>query len=233
MRFVQVILLISALLGCASQTKTIFIPASPLTQEEIEKEKERFSNDPLWDGFDVEEVIGDGKGMMTYRESDIRSAFPSLTENDEQLSLCSNSMMSNATLLVFSSPAESANRKWIKTASCSPAENGLFCRPLELDIKYDYEGVLFDTGLGVEYEEATIIIDLFKRSGIEGLPQFQQRFTHEMINKVQKTTHGFLIGFGEIYCSGCVSDVIIKPVYSEQQTIEKLVFVDAIGSLCI
>jgi len=54
----------------------------------------------------VDEIIGDGKGMFTFREEDIRSAFPSLTKDDKRLSLCGNSEMSNATLLVFSSPSE-------------------------------------------------------------------------------------------------------------------------------
>lgn len=232
MRIIQFTLLISVLFGCATQKESVFIPASPLTQKEIEEEKERFRNDPELAEYDVEEIIGDGKGMFTYREKDIRSAFPSLTEDDEQLSLCSNSVMSNATLLVFSSPAEK-NRKWLKTSSCSPTEKGLVCQPLGLDIKYEYQEVLFDTGLGLEYEKAVEIIKFFKGHGIEGLPRFEQRFSYKQINKVENTRNGYLIGFGELFCSGCVSQVVVKPIYGNGEKLEKLQFVDAIGGLCI
>lgn len=232
MRIVQVALLISFLFGCVTQKEAVFIPASPLTQEEIEKEKERFRNDPEWAEFDVEEIIGDGKGMVTYREEDIRSAFPYLESDDKQLSLCSNSIMGNATLVVFSSPAE-PNRKWVKTSSCSLTERGLVCQPLELDIKYEYQGILFDTGLGLEYQEATKIIEFLKSHSIEGLPRFEQRFSYKQINKVENTRNGYLIGFGELFCSGCVSQVVVKPVYVNGKELEKLIFVDAIGGLCI
>ena len=232
MRIIQITLLISVLFGCATQKESVFIPSSPLTQKEIEEEKERFRNDPELAEYNVEEVIGDGKGMFTYREKDIRSAFPSLTEDDEQLSLCSNSVMSNATLLVFSSPAEK-NRKWLKTSSCSPAEKGLVCKPMGLDIKYEYQEVLFNTGLDLEYEKAVEIIEFFKGHGIEGLPRFEQRFSYTQINKVENTRNGFLIGFGELFCSGCVSQVVVKPIYGNGEKLEKLQFVDAIGGLCI
>ena len=106
MKIIQIALLVSVLFGCTTQKESIFIPASPLTQEEIEKETERFRNDPELAEFDVDEIIGDGKGMFTCREEDIRSAFPSLTKDDERLSLCGNSEMSNATLLVFFFPSE-------------------------------------------------------------------------------------------------------------------------------
>ena len=230
MRIIQIALLISILFGCATQKETIFIPASPLTQEEIATEKERFKKALGWAEFDVEEIIGDGKGMFKYREEDIRSAFPSLERDDKQLSLCSNSVMSNATLLVFTSPAE-PNRKWVKTSSCSPTEKGLVCQPLELDIKYEYQGILFDTGL--EYEEAVKIIEFFESHSIEGLPRFEQRFSYKQINKVERTRNGFLIGFGELFCSGCISEVVVRPVYGNSKELEKLVFVDAIGGLCI
>lgn len=234
MRIIQLILLISVLFGCATQKESVFIPASPLTKEEIEKEKERFRNDPEWAEFDAEEIIGDAKGMFTYREKDIRSAFPTLKKEDKQLSLCSNSVMSNATLLVFSSPVEAEeNRKWLKTSSCSPTEKGLACQPMELDIKYEYQDVLFDTGLGLEYEKAVEIIEFFKEHGIENLPRFEQRFSYKQINKVENTRNGFLIGFGELFCSGCVSKVVVKPVYGNNEKLEKLIFIDAIGGLCI
>lgn len=230
MRIIQIALLVSILFGCATQKETIFIPASPLTQEEIATEKERFKKALGWAEFDVEEIIGDGKGMFKYREEDIRSAFPSLERDDKQLSLCSNSVMSNATLLVFTSPAE-PNRTWVKTSSCSPTEKGLVCQPLELDIKYEYQGILFDTGL--EYEEAVKIIEFFESHSIEGLPHFEQRFSYKQINKVESTRNGFLIGFGELFCSGCISEVVVRPVYGNSKELEKLVFVDAIGGLCI
>jgi hypothetical protein len=111
MKIIQIALLVSVLFGCTTQKESIFIPASPLTQEEIEKEKERFRNDPELAEFDVDEISGDGKGMFTCREEDIRSAFPSLTKDDERISLCGNSEMSNATLLVFSSPSEEPEYK--------------------------------------------------------------------------------------------------------------------------
>jgi hypothetical protein len=232
MRIIQMALLISMLFGCATQKETIFIPASLLTQDEIATEKERLRNDPEWARFDVEEIIGDGKGMFTYREEDIRSAFPSLEKADKQLSLCSNSVMSNATLLVFTSPAE-LNRKWVKTSSCSPAEKGMVCQPLELDIKYEYQGILFDAGFDLKYEEAVKVIEFFKSHGIEGLPHFEQRFNYKQINKVESTRNGFLIGFGELFCGGCVSQVVVRPVYGNSKELEKLIFVDAIGGLCI
>ena len=219
--------------GCATQEGSRFIPSSQLTKAEIEETKALFEKDPEWSEYTFEEVYGDGSQIFTYRDSDIRSAFPKLTDEDKQLSLCSNSVMSGATLLVFSSPAESPNRKWLKTSSCSPTDKGLVCQPLELDIKYEYQGILFDTGLGLEFEGAIKIIEFFKSHSIEGLPRFEQGFSYKQINKIESTRNGFLIGFGELFCSGCVSQVVVKPEYGNNKELEKLIFVDAIGGFCI
>ena len=229
--YIFIVLFLSGCVGPNSEVK--FIPQSRLTQSEVELERQKFDRNPDWEGFTFEEIFGDGAGIYKYRETDIRQAFDRLDENDEMLSLCGNSVMGKNTLIAFTSVAESTNKKWLKTSSCSPVEGGLKCQPIKLDMKYFYNGVLFDMGVGGNFDKAVQIIDTFKKFCITDLPDFEKRFEYKMINRIEKTNNGYLIRFGEVYCSGCVSSVIVKPVYKHSDSIESLEYLDAFGNFCI
>lgn len=233
MRIILITLIASAMFGCATHQNSSFIPASPLTQAEIEVEKERFRNDPDWVDLDVEEVIGNGNGMFTYRESDIRSALKEIEDSDERLSLCSNSIMSGATSIVFITETDEPNQVKLKTASCGPVENGLACEPVELDWKYKYKDIYFNAGM-LSYEKAVKVISVFEEQGIENLPDWHRKvFAVSSVNSVEATMNGYLIGVGELFCGGCVAKILVKPTLDSNSKIKKLTYVDAIGSICI
>ncbi|WP_444906023.1 hypothetical protein ACJJIR_15485 [Microbulbifer sp. SSSA008] len=233
MRIVLLIFLALNIFGCAAQKETIFIPASPLTRKEVEEEKERLKNDPEWADFDVEEIIGDGRGMFTYREEDIRAALTGINKSDKRLSLCSNSIMSGATSIVFVAETDEPHQVKIKSASCSPVGGGLSCRPVETDWEYQYKGIYFSAGI-LGYEKAIDVISAFERLGIEGLPDWHRKvFGVGSVNSVEKTMNGYLIGVGELFCGGCVSEILVTTSHDSESKIQKLTYVDAIDSICI
>ncbi|MCL1107854.1 hypothetical protein [Shewanella algicola] len=233
MRIILISILAFSLFGCASHSESIFIPASPLTQEEIDAEKERFRNDPEWADIDVEEMIGDGKGMYTYREKDIRSALKGIEDSDERLSLCSNSIMSGATSIVFLGKTNEPNRVNLKTASCGPVKGGLACQPMKSNWKHQYKDIYFNAGM-LRYEKALKVILAFEERGIENLPDWHRKmFGVNSVNSVEETMNGYLIGVGELFCGGCVAKILVKPTLDENSEITKLTYVDAIGSICI
>lgn len=233
MRIILTTLLISSLFGCSSHTKSTFIPSSPLTHDEVEAEKDLIRNDPEWSDIDVDEYLGDGKGMFTYRDSDIRSALTGIENSDIRLSLCSNSMMSGATSVVFSSKTDEPNRIKLKSASCSPVEGGLECGKVDYDLKYQYKNIYFNSGM-LDYDKAVEIIKLFEFSGIEDLPRWHSKmFSVDSVTSVERTLNGYLIGVGNVYCGGCVAKLLVKPVLDDQSNIKKLSFVDSIGGICI
>ncbi|MFW0778382.1 MAG: hypothetical protein ACN2B6_11775 [Rickettsiales bacterium] len=233
MRIALITCIVISLFGCATQKESIFIPASPLTKKEIEAEKERFRNDPEWADFDVEEIIGDGAGMFTYKEEDIRSALDGINDSDKRLSLCSNSIMSGATSIVYVAETNEPHQVEIKTASCGPVGGGLSCQPIEHDWKYEYKGIYFSAGM-LGFEKSIEVISAFEKYGIEGLPDWHRKvFGVKSVNSVEQTMNGYLIGVGELFCGGCVAKILVTATRDAESKIKKLTYVDAIGSICI
>ena len=46
-----------------------------------------------------------------------------------------------------------------------------------------------------------------------GDPRFEQRSSYNRITRGEETTNGLLIASGELFCSGCVSEVVVMPIY--------------------
>lgn len=231
---IAILSMIIFLCGCAAQKNTSFIPASPLTQEEIDEHRKQFESDPEWADYTFEDVFGNGQGMFRYREEDIRAALPEIDSEDKQLSLCSNSIMSGATAIVFSSKLDNPNRILLKTASCGPVEGGLACDSVSEERKYIYKDIFFNLGSGFKYEEAVEVLAVFESKGIDNLPEWHRKvFGFKSVNAISKTMEGYLIGAGEVFCGGCVTKIIVKPELSPESKIIKLNYVDAINSICI
>lgn len=142
-------------------------------------------------------------------------------------------MMSGATSIVFVAKTNEPHRVKLKTASCSPVDGGLSCQPVELDWKYEYKGIYFNTGM-LSYEQAVEIISALEKYGIEGLPDWHQKiFRVKSVNSVEQTMNGYLIGVGELLCGGCRTEILVTATRNSEAAIRQLTYVDAIGTICI
>lgn len=229
------LLLFLAATGIAyAHEKYYVIPASPLTLEEIEQEKERMRNDPDFSDFDLESDLLSFEGAFTFRDEDIRAAMPGLEEQDKKISLCSNSIMGGASRLVYLGEEFEPSRYWLKESSCGLAENEMHCGPYQLSPVYKYKGQYLNVGGRREFDEAIKVISFVESRGISGMPEWNARvFPPETINDVEKTANGYLISFGEVFCGGCVAKILVFPKFDSKGNIKKLKYIDSIKSICI
>ena len=84
------------------------------------------------------------------------------------------------------------------------------------------------------YEKAIEVISAFENFGIEGLPEWHRKvFGVGSVNSVEQTMNGYLIGVGELFCGGCVAKILVTASRDSESKIQKLTYIDAIGSICI
>jgi hypothetical protein len=214
------------------QDKSVFIPHSPLTEAERIEKRKQFETMPISADYTFEEVFGDDANLITYRDSDIRSALVGLQATDEMFSLCSNSIMSGATRLVFISPPNN-NTVTVKFSACRPVAEGLNCLPVEPVEKYFYKKPehFFSLGVGLSYSEAERVLSAFESRGIKDLPEWYRAFTFSSVNRMEKSPDGYLLLLGEVYCGGCTADLVVQfdPLSKE----DELVLVKDPKGMCI
>ena len=161
----------------AQESDRVFIPHTPLTKQELDEHKAELINEHGWSQATAEEFVR-GADIQHYRftEGDFRRAFADLSPDDQQATMCGNSMMGGATRLVYLSPA-SENTVAVKTSRCRPVEGGWSCSALSKNVRYFFESPEHNFTLddGLSYVEASELLAIFRDHGIADLPDWYQR----------------------------------------------------------
>lgn len=203
--------IVLALLSACAVQVPYFIPLSPLTAEEVENTKKELAEAYKWTLEQAADFVDDSISKFKYRDKDIRAAFPTLEDTDEQLSFCTNSMMSGATRITFTALPK-GNKVVIKSSTCRQTQKGLQCKPLKPRELYFYKQPknTFSTEAGASYQEAINILSIYEKKGIKGLPDWFQGFKPSNVNTIRKTTEGFHLSLGEVFCGGCTAQLHVK-----------------------
>ena len=93
-----IIVFLCPVFAFAQPQQQLFVPASPLTAQELAEQRERLKEDLDLTDAELDDLMGDGSTTFTYRDRDIVTAFPEL--RGDRLSACANSMAGGATELV-------------------------------------------------------------------------------------------------------------------------------------
>jgi hypothetical protein len=198
----------------AQESDRVFIPHTPLTEQELDAYKVELIRDHGWSGSTAEEFVrGASREHHRFTDDDLRRAFPEIGPDDQQASLCGNSMMSGATRLVYISPPFD-HLVTVKATMCSPVEGGLSCSALS-----EYESYFFETPEqrftlddGVSLEEAKKLLTIFRDHGLEGLPDWyqRQRFGYQDVNNIGKDGDVYTLHLGEFFCRGCTATFKVR-----------------------
>jgi hypothetical protein len=180
----------------------------------------------------VDEIIGDTQ-PLTYHDTDIRAAFPSLRQSDTLLSVCGNTIMGGATRIHYlSEPAD--NRVVVKGASCDQIRGGLMCDPLSEQQAYFYrspEDFFYLEG-GAKLAEALEILQTFEAQGIERVPQSFAAESYADVRSISPIAGGYRLVLGEYYCRGCVTTLEVRLEHTEEGESSLILLGDPEG-MCI
>lgn len=201
-----VLLTLSLLSFCAfaQSEHRSFIPSSPLSAAEVSKLKDKMKRDAVLTDAQIEEWVKDGHRLRTYRESDIVAAFPEL-RGAKKLSECSNSIMSGATELVFSSDI-GKNEVTIKTARCIPVDQGLSCEAVRSARNYFIESAeQFFSLENLTFAQARPIVEAYKAGRITELPEWFGASHPDLTSIIALPDGSYRLRSGNVYCTGCTA----------------------------
>lgn len=224
------------LLATAQQVERVFIPHTPSTEQELDDPGAGSINEHGGSESAAEEVLS-GADTERYRftEDDFRRAFPSLSPDDEQVSICGNSMMSGATRLVYLSPA-AENTVTVKVSGCRPVEGGLSCSPLSESVNYFFESPEHNFTLddGVSFAEAQELLTAFRDHGIAALPDWymRQRFGYLDVANIGKAGDVYALRLGEFFCRGCTATFKVR-IEGPNGDQRRLILVEEPEGMCI
>ncbi|MCH1919384.1 hypothetical protein L9G15_08075 [Shewanella sp. A3A] len=207
-RIITMILVCMFSFACAGK-QAYFIPASPLTPQEVEDGIREIAKDPEFSLEDAKKRFGDGSRFSKFREDDVRAAFPELMPEDTQVSLCIYSTRERGTIITFLAPPQQKTVV-LKLASCGQRGTGLQCNPLVEREMYFFEKPknTFELENGATYEEAIHILSLFKWASING--NMPKGFSYESVTIISKTPAGYRLALAGRNCGGCSVSLDIK-----------------------
>lgn len=208
---ISTILLLVACLWCAAaeESEGVFVPYTLLPQNELNEQKLKLINERGYDEATADELVRRIPDLhLKFTEENIRRAFPAIEPGDKRKSLCSNSMMSGKTALVYLSP-KPEQAVSVKQSTCYPTDGGLLCSPLSEHEFYYFESPEqhFTLSDDVTIEEANEVLTLFRDSGIEGLPDWykRQEFGYRDVTYIDRVGIWYVLHLGEFYCRGCTA----------------------------
>lgn len=193
----------------AQESEGVFVPYTLLSQHELDEQKTKVIDERGHDEATADELVRRIPELhLKFTEESIRRAFPAIEPGDTRKSLCSNSMMSGETALVYLSP-KLEQAVTVKQSTCYPTDGGLLCSPLSEHGFYYFESpeLHFTLSDDVTIEEANEVLTLFRDSGIEGLPDWykRQKFGYRDVTRIDKVGIWYVLHLGEFYCRGCTA----------------------------
>jgi hypothetical protein len=159
---------------------------------------------PVADAEIDEEIAAlrqDRDQMMTFRDSDVRAAFPELSPADEFSYHCFVALSEpQSHTIAYRSDVTGENRVRVKYLDCGLRREGLMC---ELQVQHAYylrePASYFSVGAGVDLGEALKVIDLYGRTGGD----------ISDLNVVDQTVEGFVLRFGRRGCA-CHTERVVR-----------------------
>ena len=199
-RWIPLCLALTTLCSVADDTTRRFVPWSPLTDEEIVREKARVPpalRDMLGDKY-----FRDPINNHRFRERDIVKVYPEL-QGSKKLASCSNKIMSGATWIAFVSRIED-HEVTLKTLSCSRARGGVLCGDVTTKKSYFLRSFREPIDLvNVPRDTAQVIAETYQSRRVENLPEwFEGGFPQLSIIEALADDRYRLI-FGDYFCQGC------------------------------
>ena len=201
-------------MGCwmqatAEESNAVFVPHTRLTEQELDEYKAELVDEHGWSESTAEEFVrGASRERFKFTDDDVRAAFREILPSDNRDSICSNSIMSGATRLVYVSPP-SKSSVTVKSSVCAPVDGGLSCSPLSVHEFYYFEtpSIRFTLDDDVSPDEAIQLLTTFRDNGIRGLPEWyeRQRFGYKDVTHIGRSGIWYVLQLGEFYCRGCTA----------------------------
>jgi hypothetical protein len=206
-RFLVVSLLALLLGACSERESVSFIPASPLTPEEIEQATAGLRNNPEFADLAAGAA---SDSMFTYRVADIQQALKGIDAQDELVSFCSSVVVDGATRLVLLAPPV-GDAVMVKSASCSPVEGGLSCGSVSAEAMafYKQKDYFFALQDGVTKTEADRLMYLFENKGITNLPAAFSQYDFTTVTAIGKSAEIYRVSLGDRFCASCSAQVTL------------------------
>jgi hypothetical protein len=184
----------------ADDTPRRFVPWSPLTEEEIAREKA--SRPPALNEALGDKYFRDPTQNHRFRERDIVKVYPEL-QGSRKLSSCSNNIMSGATWIAFVSHIED-HEVTLKTLNCSRARGGVLCGDVTTKKSYFLKSFREPIDLlNVPLDTAQVIAETYQARRVDDLPDwFEGGFPQlSFIGAIAEDRYRLI--FSDYFCQGC------------------------------
>jgi hypothetical protein len=197
---ILLLLALSTICAVADDTPRKFVPWSPLTEEEIAREKARFPStlNTIWG----DKYLKDPSKNHRFRERDIVKVYPEL-RGSRKLSSCSNSIMSGATWIAFVSHVED-HEVTLKTLSCSRARGGVLCGDVTTKKSYFLKSFREPIDLvNVPPDTAQVIAETYQARRVDNLPEWFEGGFPQLSFIEALADDRYRMIFGDYFCQGC------------------------------
>lgn len=224
-------------LVAAQASNRVFIPRTPLTQQELDEIKASLIDEQGWSESRANEFVsGADTRHFRFTESDFRRAFSNLSPNDRQVSVCANSMIGGGVTRIVYLSAPSGNEVTVKSSTCRRVEGGMSCTPLSETVNYFVEvpEYNFTLGDGLSLAEAAELLAILREQGIADLPDWYQRsgFGYRDVTNIGKSGDVYTLRLGEHFCGGCTATFKVR-IEATGNDRRRLTLVEEPDGLCI
>lgn len=198
-------------LAAAADIDERIIPKSPRTQEEIDATtkvwRERGYNDAT-----IDLLLKDPRNTTTYRDADIRQAFPEVPANAQQAYFCTNRLMSDATDVAYWSRLKSPHQVRVTQIACTAGEAGLSCRSLRTIRATFLEDPkqFFTLEDDISLEEAREVLGRLDAYGFAGADPWFGDLKSKDVRALGRSGNAIRLNFGESLVCGCMLSVSVQ-----------------------
>lgn len=144
-------------------------------------------------------------------ETEIRTAFPVLAPTDERYSMCSNSIMSGKTQIVYLSDADK-QEVTVKSTNCEVTEEGLLCT--EMSVRrlpyYQEPEKFYEIGNGLSTQEVAQLLRNLDDKGLSDFNSEKEWLSNIHVRSAVLSDSGVILKFGEFYCAGCEYEFTVE-----------------------
>lgn len=198
------------LAGCSAHQDDLRpnVPRSPIS--EVEMEKKGYSDDKK------NKNMGSKETLFTYRDKDIRAAFPQLGSEYYRLDTCMNSMMAGSTLFTYAAEGDVSNELLLKTLRCRSLEEGLHCKKVSEKVAFFVTEPKkhFTISANLTFFQAKEIIEIYKSGKIFGLPEWWD-WKAEDVSAISFNEFVYRLNFGRDIVCGCTGIIYLFPENDE------------------
>lgn len=211
MRRSAIFLLCVCALAAAADIDERIIPRSPRTQEELDAVTKVWRARGYSDDT-ISLMLKDPNNTTTYRDADIKQAFPELTAADQQAYFCTNRMMSGATDIAYWSRLKAPHRVRVTQIGCTSGEAGLSCKSIRTARAtfLDDPRQFFTLEDDVSLEDAREVLGRLDAYGFAGAEAWYGDLRSKDVRAIGRSGNAIRLSFGESLTCGCVLSVSVQ-----------------------